>query len=73
MSKNEGFTFNQQSNAPSKAPEPHRCNAHLEDVLKGLSMWPMDVSAPFSVFLECLKSKPGNEPPLYFKEKEKEK
>ncbi|KAI8341639.1 hypothetical protein BC941DRAFT_414062 [Chlamydoabsidia padenii] len=65
MSNNEGFPFNHHSNTPSRAPQSHRCNEHLEDVLKGLSTWPMDVAAPFHVFLSCLKSKPGEEPPLY--------
>ncbi|CAO3594484.1 unnamed protein product [Absidia cylindrospora] len=64
MSSNN-FPFNQHSNSPNKAPESHRCNDHLEDVLKGISTWPMDVAAPFHTFLECLKSTPGQEPPLY--------
>ncbi|KAI9495007.1 hypothetical protein BDB00DRAFT_815458 [Zychaea mexicana] len=53
--------FNKHSNGPSDTPQqPHRCNGHLEDVLVGLSSWPMDVSKPFGVFLQCLKSQPGN-------------
>lgn len=53
------FTLNKHSEAPSTKPEQHRCNAHLEDLLEGLSKWPMDVSKPFSVFLQCLRSQPG--------------
>ncbi|KAI8059464.1 hypothetical protein BC940DRAFT_313738 [Gongronella butleri] len=59
------FQLNRHSNAPSQAPHAHRCNNHLEDVLKGLSSWPLDVSQPFHRFLDCLKSQPGNEPPRY--------
>jgi hypothetical protein len=54
------FTFNKHSDKnPSAKPIPHRCNGHLEDVLNGMSQWPMDVSKPFSLFLSCLKSQPG--------------
>ncbi|ORX49139.1 hypothetical protein DM01DRAFT_1409603 [Hesseltinella vesiculosa] len=66
MSSEESrFPLNKHSNAPSQAPHSHRCNDHLEDVLKGLSKWPMDVAGPFQVFLQCLKSTPGEEPPRY--------
>lgn len=59
MSKDDTFQFNKHSNAPSTAPQQHRCNGHLEDVLEGVSQWPMDVSKPFGIFLNCLRSKPG--------------
>lgn len=61
MSKDEdkGFVLNKRSEAPSSKPQQHRCNGHLEDLLEGLTKWPMDVSKPFNVFLECLKSQPG--------------
>ncbi|ORY96191.1 hypothetical protein BCR43DRAFT_524329 [Syncephalastrum racemosum] len=60
------FPFNKHSDGPSDARQrPHRCNAHLEDFLEGLSTWPMDVAGPFKVFLQCLRSKPGQEPPRY--------
>ena len=52
--------FNKHSTGSSDSrAQPHRCNAHLEDVLEGLSTWPMDVSKPFGVFLQCIKSQPG--------------
>lgn len=55
------FTFNKHSDKkPSAEPVQHRCNGHLEDVLEGISQWPMDVAKPFSLFLSCLKSQPGN-------------
>lgn len=60
MSKDEtSFAFNKHSNAPSTPPKQHRCNGHLEDLLEGISQWPMDVSKPFSNFLACLRSQPG--------------
>jgi hypothetical protein len=58
--QNDKFPFNKHSETPNSKPQQHRCNAHLEDVLEGLSQWPLDVSKPFSVFLSCLKSQPGN-------------
>jgi hypothetical protein len=53
------FPLNKHSDKPTQKPKQHRCNAHLEDVLEGLSQWPMNVSKPFGAFLDCLKSKPG--------------
>ncbi|KAI8978937.1 hypothetical protein BDB01DRAFT_798640 [Pilobolus umbonatus] len=67
MSKEEGFVLNRHSNSPSRKKEEHRCNQHLEDVLEGVSQWPMDVSKPFSIFLQCLRSQPGQEPARYKK------
>ncbi|KAI8890536.1 hypothetical protein K501DRAFT_206536 [Backusella circina FSU 941] len=61
------FPLNKHSDKPTQKPKQHRCNAHLEDVLEGVSQWPMDVSKPFGIFLECLKSKPGQEPERYNK------
>ncbi|KAI7873047.1 hypothetical protein BDF14DRAFT_1751390 [Spinellus fusiger] len=58
-------SFNQYSKAPTTTATPHRCNEHLEDVLSGLSTLPMEVTKPFSVFFNCLRSKPGQEPTLY--------
>ncbi|KAI8148340.1 hypothetical protein BJV82DRAFT_663719 [Fennellomyces sp. T-0311] len=58
--------FNKHSEGPNNAgPQPHRCNGHLEDVLVGLSSWPMDVAKPFGVFWQCIKSQPGQEPVRY--------
>ncbi|KAI9470616.1 MAG: hypothetical protein EXX96DRAFT_585072 [Benjaminiella poitrasii] len=65
------ITFNRHSDAPNKPPKQHRCNGHLEDVLEGLSQWPLDVTKPFSLFLACLKSQPGQEPLRYKQNKEK--
>ncbi|KAI7908273.1 uncharacterized protein BX663DRAFT_493630 [Cokeromyces recurvatus] len=59
------FIFNKHSDASNKTPKQHRCNSHLEDVLEGLSQWPLNVSEPFSLFLACLRSQPGQEPPRY--------
>ncbi|KAI9253401.1 hypothetical protein BDA99DRAFT_519672 [Phascolomyces articulosus] len=62
--------FNKHSTGPSDAaPQPHRCNGHLEDVLEGVSSWPMDVAKPFSLFLQCIKSQPGQEPVRYSQQK----
>jgi hypothetical protein len=58
--QNDKFPFNKHSEATNTKPKQHRCNGHLEDVLEGVSQWPMDVSKPFNVFLSCLKSQPGN-------------
>jgi hypothetical protein len=56
------FVFNRHSDKKVHArPQQHRCNGHLEDVLTGISQWPLDVSKPFGVFLDCLKSQPGND------------
>ncbi|KAG2183820.1 hypothetical protein INT44_008831 [Umbelopsis vinacea] len=63
--KESTIVFNKHSNAPSTRPKSHRCNEHLEDVLTGVSSWPMDFSKPFGVFWKCLRSQPGQEPPLY--------
>lgn len=57
--KESTVVFNRHSNAPSTRPKPHRCNEHLEDVLNGVSTWPMDFSKPFGVFWKCLRSQPG--------------
>ncbi|KAI9282619.1 hypothetical protein BY458DRAFT_531055 [Sporodiniella umbellata] len=59
------FVLNRHSEGTQEKPKQHRCNAHLEDVLEGLSKWPMDVTKPFGAFLSCLGSKPGNEPERY--------
>ncbi|CEP20120.1 hypothetical protein [Parasitella parasitica] len=63
--QNNSFVFNKHSNTPDAQPHQHRCNGHLEDVLEGLSQWPLDVSKPFGLFLSCLKSQPGQEPARY--------
>lgn len=70
MSNNEQskdtFVFNRHSDKKvDPKPRQHRCNGHLEDFLDGISQWPMDVSKPFGVFLDCLKSQPGQEPARY--------
>lgn len=63
QSKNDtGFVFNRKSDKKvNPKAQKHRCNDHLEDVLTGLSTWPLDVTKPFSIFLDCLKSQPGND------------
>ncbi|KAJ2957431.1 hypothetical protein NQZ79_g6835 [Umbelopsis isabellina] len=63
--KDSHIVFNRHSNTPSAKPKAHRCNEHLEDVLNGISSWPMDFSKPFGVFWKCLRSQPGQEPTLY--------
>ncbi|KAL9539013.1 hypothetical protein MBANPS3_010521 [Mucor bainieri] len=63
--QDDTFVFNKHSNSPDTQPHQHRCNGHLEDVLEGLSQWPMDVAKPFGLFLSCLKSQPGQEPMRY--------
>ncbi|CDH52947.1 predicted protein [Lichtheimia corymbifera JMRC:FSU:9682] len=66
------FPLNKHSSGPSnRGAKPHRCNGHLEDLLEGLSTWPLNVSKPFSVFLECMRSKPGQEPPRYSEQQQK--
>ncbi|RCI04321.1 hypothetical protein CU098_012944 [Rhizopus stolonifer] len=65
MSEGKKFSLNKHSEANHAKPEQHRCNAHLEDVLEGVTKWPLDVAKPFGVFLECLRSQPGNEPDRY--------
>lgn len=57
--KDSHIVFNRHSNTPSAKPKSHRCNEHLEDVLNGISTWPMDFSKPFGVFWKCLRSQPG--------------
>ncbi|KAI9314460.1 hypothetical protein BX666DRAFT_1966883 [Dichotomocladium elegans] len=70
MPDSSSFPLNKHSSGPSSnAPQPHRCNEHLEDLLVGFSSWPMDVAKPFSVFWQCLQSKPGQEPPRYSQQK----
>ncbi|OBZ86580.1 hypothetical protein A0J61_05374 [Choanephora cucurbitarum] len=59
----EKFVFNKQSNHPDTKPHQHRCNAHLEDFLEGILAF--DLVKPFGVFLDCLRSQPGQEPPRY--------
>ena len=63
MSNNDDqtkFVFNRHSDKiETPKPHQHRCNGHLEDVLDGVSQWPMDVSKPFGIFLDCLKSNVG--------------
>ncbi|KAI8991051.1 hypothetical protein BDF20DRAFT_842384 [Mycotypha africana] len=59
------FEFNKHSNTSKRKPQQHRCNGHLEDVLEGLTQWPLDVAKPFGLFLTCLRSQPGQEPPRY--------
>lgn len=56
----ESFVFNRHSDkVENPKTHEHRCNGHLEDVLEGMSQWPLDVSKPFGLFLDCMKSKPG--------------
>ncbi|KAI7860530.1 hypothetical protein BDC45DRAFT_454957 [Circinella umbellata] len=65
--------FNKHSTGSSDSQaQPHRCNAHLEDVLEGLSTWPMDVAKPFGVFWQCIKSQPGQEPLRYSQQKQQQ-
>ncbi|KAI9018662.1 hypothetical protein CLU79DRAFT_759772 [Phycomyces nitens] len=66
------YSFNKHSTAPNTESKPHRCNGHLEDVLTGVSKLPMDFAKPFSAFLSCLKSTPGQEPPRYVPAKPEE-
>ncbi|KAI9247934.1 hypothetical protein EDC94DRAFT_570318 [Helicostylum pulchrum] len=74
MSDNDrtsNFVFNKHSEKnPNGQQVQHRCNGYLEDVLEGVSQWPMDIAKPFSLFLSCLRSQPGQEPPRYKSQKD---
>ncbi|KAI9353945.1 hypothetical protein BD770DRAFT_347644 [Pilaira anomala] len=71
--RSDSFVFNKHSETnPNGKQTQHRCNPYLEDVLEGLSQWPMDVAKPFSIFLSCLKSQPGQEPTRYNKNQNEE-
>ncbi|KAI8370328.1 SacI homology domain-containing protein [Radiomyces spectabilis] len=59
------IVFNKFSNGPAVKQKSLRCNDQLEDLLIGISQWPMDVAKPFSAFWQCLKSKPGKCVPLW--------
>ncbi|KAJ3115575.1 hypothetical protein HDU96_000399 [Phlyctochytrium bullatum] len=48
--------------------KPHRCNGHMEDFLIGITSLPLDVVRPFGLFLKCMWSNPGEEPPRLMKE-----
>eukprot|EP00298_Acanthocystis_sp_HF-20_P005616 c15724_g1_i1.p1 GENE.c15724_g1_i1~~c15724_g1_i1.p1 ORF type:complete len:103 (+),score=37.40 c15724_g1_i1:329-637(+) len=43
--------------------KPHRCNDHLQDFLDGFFEWPFNVGKPGAVYLSCLRSNAGQEPP----------
>mmetsp|Transcript_35600 Transcript_35600/g.87572 ORF Transcript_35600/g.87572 Transcript_35600/m.87572 type:complete len:92 (+) Transcript_35600:16-291(+) len=55
-----------QRRGPPKLEDlkPHRCNQHLEGLIDALFDGPSFIPPAAKTFYKCLRSEPGQEPPL---------
>jgi hypothetical protein len=41
------------------APQPHRCNPHVDEMIDGFFVWPPNLKKPWRDFVECMRRDPS--------------